>query len=202
MPFDRHVFVLRHYNKQQIPTRSFHIYSHPSSNPLPTDAPSASRSFQQPFNMARPAIYSIDAACGCSLTACANGLFANPDPRAHLCVSLGDEIWRKYGGDGHSEVRRRLYGMLGLGQDFSAEERSGLGASLPDYWKALIRGAVRKDPHLNGEEKNKFYRALSLGLPSAEEQAAWYVYLGHHFHISVWRRVSETSIVVFLVLVS
>lgn len=92
------------------------------------------------------------------------------------------EIRRTYRGNSNSDVRLGFYRMLDFEDYLPAEEHDSLGdfnVALPDDWKALIRGAVREDPHIDCDEKEHFYKALDLGVPSSEEYAAWYVDLGH-----------------------
>lgn len=72
--------------------------------------------------------------------------------------------------------------MLDFKDYLPAEEHDLLGdfnVALPNDWKALIRGAVREDPHIECDENEDFYKALDLCVPSSEEQTAWYVDLGH-----------------------
>ena len=127
--------------------------------------------------------YKLDAECGCSLTACENGLVLSERPAVHLRDCLVPKIERSYRGESNSDVRLGFSRMLGHRQ---AEERRALGGfniSLPNDWKALIKGAVRDDPHMDCDEKRKFHRDLGLGTPPLEDQYAWYVYLGHSFQI-------------------
>ena len=135
--------------------------------------------------MARHGVYRHDADCGCSLTACHDGPVASPVPMIHQQAVLGPEIQRRYGGSDNRGAWvgfRRLLGLEGEG-DLTAEEGFALRSNLalPDDWKALIRGAVRDDPHMDCDEEKDFYRVLDLGVPSPGETAAWYVYIGH-FH--------------------
>lgn len=128
--------------------------------------------------------YTLDAECGCSLTACEEGLIVSERPGLHLRTSLRPKIERIYS---NKDVRLGFIRMLDPEEHWPGEEQLAFGGAnmgLPDEWKALIRGAVRKDPHMDCEEKKKFYEALALGVPSLEEQSAWFVYLAYAFRAS------------------
>lgn len=107
--------------------------------------------------------YRLDAECGCSLTACENGLVLSERPAVHLRDCLVPKIERSYRGESNRDVRLGFSRML--------EPRQ---AELPNEWKALIKGAVRDDPHMDCDEKKRFHRALGLGTPPLEDQRAWY----------------------------
>ena len=99
-----------------------------------------------------------------------------------LQALLEPQIRRTDRGNSNSDVRLGFHRMLDFKDYLPAEEHDSLGdfnIALPDDWKALIRGAVREDPHIDCDEKEDFYKALDLGVPSSEEHAAWSVDIGH-----------------------
>lgn len=67
------------------------MYIHPNRNP-PDESLIGILIFPTAFSMARHVGYRGDADCGCSLTACENGLIVSSKPWAHLQALLEPEV--------------------------------------------------------------------------------------------------------------
>ena len=113
--------------------------------------------------------HTIAADCGCSLTACHDGIVQSPDPRSHLQTNV-EQVMQEYS---MTEAERIGFcRMLDL-KDHLWPDGRRLDDILPDRWQYIFKHVIRQVPSTSVDEKAHIYRLLGLGDPPAEERDLW-----------------------------